>query len=71
MSFSGMPGPSSPHSDSTRDPYRGVVVVLLALAVLGTVGALAGGLTLSNPVLLDAAVTLGLSAGMLIGVALT
>jgi regulator of protease activity HflC (stomatin/prohibitin superfamily) len=73
MSISGMPGPSSPHSDSTstRDPYRGVVVVLLALALLGTVGALAGGLTLSNPVLLDAAVTLGLSAGMLIGVALT
>jgi regulator of protease activity HflC (stomatin/prohibitin superfamily) len=71
MSISEMPGTSSPHSAPTRDPYRGVVVVLLALALLGTVGALAGGLTLSNPVLLDAAVTLGLSAGMLIGVALT
>ena len=65
-----VPDPASPHSDSTRDPYRGVVIVLLALALLGTLGALAGGLALGNPVLLDAAVTLGLSAGMLIGVAL-
>jgi membrane protease subunit HflK len=64
------PDPPSPHSNSTRDPYRGVVIVLLALALLGTLGALAGGLALGNPVLLDAAVTLGLSAGILIGVAL-
>jgi regulator of protease activity HflC (stomatin/prohibitin superfamily) len=70
MSTSGMLEAPSSQSDSARDPYRGVVIVLLALALLGTVGALAGGLALGNPVLLDAAVTLGLSAGILIGVAL-
>jgi regulator of protease activity HflC (stomatin/prohibitin superfamily) len=56
---------------SERDPYRGVVLVLLALTLLGAAGALAGGLALANPVLLDSAVTLGLSTGVLIGVALT
>jgi len=51
-----------------RDPYRGVVLVLLTMAFLGAVGAVAGGLMLPNPLLLDAAVTLGLSTGILIGV---
>jgi regulator of protease activity HflC (stomatin/prohibitin superfamily) len=53
-----------------RDPYRGVVFVLLAATLLGTAGAAAGGLALANRVLLDAAVTLAISSGILIGVAL-
>ena len=57
------------HSDSDRDPYRGVVIVFLAMALLGTAGAAAGGLMLANRVLLDAAVALGLSTGVLVGVA--
>ena len=70
MSISGIPDSPASHSDSIRDPYRGVVIVLLALAALGTLSALAGGVALANPVLLDAAVTLGLSTGVLLGVAL-
>jgi regulator of protease activity HflC (stomatin/prohibitin superfamily) len=59
--------PSAP--DSTRNPYRGVVFVLLLAALLGTIAAVAGGLILLNPVLLDVAVTLALATGVLIGVA--
>ena len=55
--------------DDNRDPYRGVVIVLVALALLGAVRALSGGLAFANPVLLDAAVSLGLATGVLIGVA--
>jgi len=36
-----------------RDPYRGVVFVLLAMAILGMAGALAGNGLLANPLLLD------------------
>jgi regulator of protease activity HflC (stomatin/prohibitin superfamily) len=54
---------------SKPDPYRGVVIVLLAMACVGTVAAAFGAMTLGNPVVLDAAVTLGLSTGILIGVA--
>jgi regulator of protease activity HflC (stomatin/prohibitin superfamily) len=63
------PEPTSPPSPPTHDPYRGVVLVLLAATLVGTAGALAGGLWLANPVLLDTAVTLALAAGVLIGVA--
>ena len=61
-------------SDATnpeRETYRSVVGVLLALAVLALIGLAAGGIYLASPTLLDAAVTLGLTAGLLIGVALT
>ena len=50
------------------DPYRGVVVVLLALALLGMLAAVAGGIVLSDPLLFDAAVSLEISTGILIGV---
>jgi regulator of protease activity HflC (stomatin/prohibitin superfamily) len=56
--------------ESSRDPYAGVVVVLLGAAALGAVGALAGGWAFSSAVLFDVAVTLGLSTGILSGVAL-
>ena len=70
----GVEMPISPMAEQSaahfsRDPYRGVVIVLLTMAFVGTVGAAAGGLGLPNPLLLDAAVTLALSTGMLVGVA--
>ena len=59
---------ASPHSDSNRNRYAGVVFVLLAAASLGACAALYSGFNLGNPVLLDTAVTLGISTGVLIGV---
>jgi len=64
------PDPPSPHSPLRRDPYRGAMLVLLAAAFLGTLSAVSGGLLLENLVLLDVAVTLGISTGVLAGVAL-
>ena len=63
--------PSPPSSDSgpSRDPYRGVVLVLLAAAIVGMAGALEAGLRLGNLLLVDTAVTLLLVAGILTGVA--
>lgn len=55
--------------ESHRDPYRGVVIVLLAAAVLGVAGTAVGGVQLSDPVLLAVALTLAISAGALAGVA--
>ena len=60
---------SLPPSSSTRNPYRGVICVLLLAALLGTASSVVGGLMIVNPVLLDVAVTLGLATGILIGVA--
>jgi len=58
-----------PPSDSTRNPYRSVVLALLLAALPGAVLAAVGGYMLMNSVLLDIAITLGLATGMLIGVA--
>lgn len=54
---------------SSLDPYRGVVIVLLAVSMLGAALLNAAGSQLSDPVLLAAALTLALSAGVLTGVA--
>jgi len=73
MSIAEMPAPppvDAGRSVNKRDPYRGVVAILLVGALLSTAGAIAGGLALTNPVLLDLAVALGISTGILIGVAL-
>jgi regulator of protease activity HflC (stomatin/prohibitin superfamily) len=51
-----------------QDRYRGVAIVLFAAAVLGAAGAVAGGIWLSNPVLLAVAVMLGMASGVLAGV---
>ena len=59
-----------PGFSRSRDPYRGVVVVLLGLALLGTAGAFAGGRMLADPVLVDVAAAMGIGAGILLGVAL-
>jgi regulator of protease activity HflC (stomatin/prohibitin superfamily) len=56
-------------NETNRDPYRSVVIVLLAAAVLGVAGAAAGGIQLADPVFFAVAVTLGLAAGVLAGVA--
>ena len=58
-------------ANSGRDPYRGVVGVFLLAAFLGTSGTLFAWLKFGNPVLLNVAVTVGLSFGALFGVALT
>jgi regulator of protease activity HflC (stomatin/prohibitin superfamily) len=59
-----------PNFGQSRDPYRGVVVVLLGATLLGMAGALVGRRMLPNPFLLDIALTLGMAAGILFGVAL-
>jgi regulator of protease activity HflC (stomatin/prohibitin superfamily) len=66
---SGTPIPERAHSAPERDRYRGVVTVLLMAALCGAGLALAGAMWFGNLVLLDAAVTLGLTAGILITVA--
>ena len=60
-----------PPARPERDPYRGVVIVLLAAALAAMVGGFEAGLKLGNPVPIDAALTLGLAAAMLIGVVWT
>jgi regulator of protease activity HflC (stomatin/prohibitin superfamily) len=60
----------APQPGSSRDAYRGVVFVLWGGALLGTVVAVVGGVMFSNVVLLDIAVTLGISTGILTGVAM-
>jgi hypothetical protein len=62
--------PPSPHSGLSKDPYRGAILVLLAAAFLAALGAVAGGLFFQNVILLDVAVTLGISTGILAGVVL-
>jgi membrane protease subunit HflK len=54
---------------SAPDPLRGVVLVLLAVSVLGTLLATGGSLALGNPVVFDAAIALWLATGTLLGVA--
>ena len=52
-------------SRTERDPFLGVLLVLLALALAAAMAAMAGGIALSNPLLLDLGVTLGISSGIL------
>ena len=59
------------HSGSDRNPYSGVVLLLLAAALLGAAGALGIGLVIADSVLLDTALLLGLSASVLLRVAAT
>ncbi len=53
---------------SSRDPYSGVVLMLMAAAGVSAIGAFYVSSMLGNVVLLDVAVTLGISAGVLLGV---
>ena len=62
--------PSSPPDESDRNPYRGVVVVLLCCALAGMVAAFYGGRTLGIAVLFDVALTQLLASGILAGVAI-
>src|SRR5580700_1182990 len=61
----------APNPDSGRGIYRGVVLVFLGATFLGTVASVAASVVFSNVVLLDVAVTLGISSGILIGVAIS
>src|ERR1700689_2942104 len=65
------PNVPSPNTDSSRGIYRGVVLVFLGATFLGTVASVAASVLFSNTVLLDVAVTLGISTGVLIGVAIS
>ena len=53
-------------SGTERDPFLSVLFVLLGLALAGAAAAVAGGIASSNPLLLDAGLTLGISGGILI-----
>ncbi len=66
--MSSVPPPRPTVTVSERDPYRGVVAVLILASVVGSIAALYGGRLLSNQPLLDAAAALELSAGVLTGV---
>lgn len=59
--------PSDPN-EPKHDPYRSVVIVLLAAAVFGMAGSFIGGIQLGNPMLLAVAVTMALASGVLTGV---
>src|ERR1700730_13604899 len=59
----------SPPSGFIRNPYRGVVLALLLVALLGAVVAAVGGYMFVNPLFLDASVLRGLATGILIGTA--
>lgn len=63
--------PAPPHRPASKDPYRGVILLLLALSLLGTAAGIRAGRLTGNPVLFDAALALGLSSAILIGVAAT
>jgi hypothetical protein len=62
--------PASSPSGLRRDPYRGVILVLLLAALVGTAAAIVGGVMTSNAVLFEVSITLGLAAGILTGVAM-
>src|ERR1700723_1425574 len=61
----------APNPDSSRGIYRGGVLVFLGAMFLGTVASVAASVVFSNVVLLDVAVTLGISSGILTGVAIS
>lgn len=63
-----MSGPDHTEMDEGARAYRGVLLLLVALAAAGTVAAAAAAILVRNPVALHAAVTLGLSTGLLCGV---
>jgi regulator of protease activity HflC (stomatin/prohibitin superfamily) len=66
---SAIPEEPSPRRVLSRDPYSGAILALLAAAFLGALSAATGGWLLGNLILLDVAVTLGISTGVLAGVA--
>jgi regulator of protease activity HflC (stomatin/prohibitin superfamily) len=55
--------------DAVRDPYRGAVLLLLVAAAAGSIAGFWQGSALANPVVLEAAITLMISTGVLLGVA--
>lgn len=55
-------------TQTARDPWQGVTLVLLASAIAGTIAAFVGGAELGNRAMLASAITLGLAGGILAGV---
>jgi membrane protease subunit HflK len=62
--------PPSPESGQRKDPYRAAILALLVAALVATLAAVTAGWLLQNVILLDLAVTLGISTGIVGGVAL-
>jgi regulator of protease activity HflC (stomatin/prohibitin superfamily) len=65
-------GPNQPPNAPSfrqQDPYRGAVLVLLPVALIGAAAMLIAGVLIGSVVFLDATVTLGLAAAVLAGVA--
>ena len=62
------PDPQFPQHDPNRESYVGVVVVLLAAALLGTAGLVIASWMVANLVLVDTAVILVMASGILVGV---
>jgi regulator of protease activity HflC (stomatin/prohibitin superfamily) len=60
----------SSHQPTVGDPYRAVVLVLAAAAFAGMLLTAVSGFLLGNPVVVDAAVSLLLATGVLVGVSL-
>lgn len=71
MTHADVPTPPPVHPDTGRDPYRAVVLLLLAASILGIVVAFVAAQLLGNPVLFNVAITFGIAAGILIGIAVT
>ena len=69
MTHSDTPTPPPVHPDTRPDPYRAVVLLLLSGSILGIVSAFVAAQMLGNPVLFDVAITFGIAAGILIGIA--
>jgi len=71
MAHPSVPAPAPVHPDTGPDPYRAVVLLLLAASILGMVADFVAAQMLGNPVLFNVAITFGIAAGILIGIAVT
>ena len=59
------------HPGTGPDPFRAVLLLLLAASILGMVVEFVAAQMLGNPALFNVAITFGIAAGILIGIAVT
>ena len=71
MNMRELSNPPAKEASSNNDQYRIVLIVFLGAALVGVAVSIAAGFTFGNPVLLDAAISLGLSACILGGILVT
>jgi membrane protease subunit HflK len=60
----------SQSSNEPADRHQGVILVLLGATLVGVLTCLGAGVALRNPVLIDTAITLGISSGVLVCVSI-